>query len=319
MNGDLSQTNLQNNETSEVESLKNIRQLQAMEKELYRQLEANVASNSNPDEQSNIIKKINELSQVRIGLFKSLENTYNLVQSSVANSRVDLVDQLTVVGIVENELNTAKAQLNQLDTNKHNKMRMVQINTYFGKRYKAHTKVTKKLIFICIPLLILAILKKKGLIPAIIPDMVIYGISALIILIGGYSLIVNIIDINSRDNMDYDAYNWNFDPASAKPGVYDYNRPLPSINGGVDLRDLMCGLPQQSGAGAGAGCVGDKCCSTGMYFDNGTQKCIANVARETFATGQLTSGVFNGSNDVVHLGNNSLPEPYSESLHFATI
>ena len=100
-----------------------------MEQDLYNKLEADIANNANPEEQLILIQKINQLSDLRINLFKSLENTYNTLQSSVANSRVDLVDQLTVVGIVENELNTAKSHLNQLNTNKHNKMRMVQVNT----------------------------------------------------------------------------------------------------------------------------------------------------------------------------------------------
>ena len=268
MNGDLSQATLKNNEKNEVQSLKNIKQLQAMEQDLYNKLEADIANNANPEEQLILIQKINQLSDLRINLFKSLENTYNTLQSSVANSRVDLVDQLTVVGIVENELNTAKSHLNQLNTNKHNKMRMVQVNTYYGKRYKAHTRVIKKLIFICVPLLILAILKKKGLIPPFIPDSVIYGISALIIFGGGYSLVDSLIDIYSRDNMDYDAYNWNFNPNNVKSGVYEYDRThLSSAN---DSQTLAFGM--------GLGCVGASCCSHGMVYDHSIQKCIEQAA-----------------------------------------
>lgn len=317
MNGDLSQINLKNNQTSELQSLKNIQQLQAMEKELYSQLEAGASagtSTAGAAGSDSIIKKINELSQIRIGLFKSLGSMYGNVQSSVANSRVDLVDQLTVVGIVENELNNAKAQLNQLDTNKQNKMRMVEINTYYGKRYKAHTKLVKKLIFICIPLLILAILKNKGLIPSFIPDAFIYGLSGLIILVGGYSLLNSIVDIYSRDNMDYDAYNWSFNPANAKPTVYEYDREQLY---GATSGDSLMGDTQTLASGLGVGCIGASCCSDGMHYDSVTKKCIENVAKETFTTGQLTSGAFSGSNDVVYLGK-SEPEPYTAGVQFAT-
>lgn len=309
MDGSLSQPTLKKNEESELQSLNNIQQLQAMEKELYSKLEYNVANNVNVEEQTSIIKKINELSQLRINLFKTIENIYGSVQSSIANSRVNLVDQLTVVGVVENELNNAKKQLNLLESNKHNKMRMVEINTYYGKRYKAHTLLVKKLIFICIPLLIIAILKKKDLIPAIIPDMAIYGVSALIVLVGGYSLIHNIVDINSRDNMDYDAYNWNFNPESQKPSVYEYNKA--QLLGATDsLSDL--------GLDMGFACVGAKCCSEGMTYDETARKCIKSVAKETFVTGQLTGGVFNGANDTVYMGT-SEPEPYTAGgMQFAS-
>jgi hypothetical protein len=313
MDGTLSQATLKKNEEGELQSLNNIQQLQAMEKELYNTLEANVANNVNPNEQGIIIKKINELSQLRINLFKTLSNTYDSVQSSIANSRVNLVDQLTAVGVVENELNNAKKQLNQLETNKHDKMRMVEINTYYGKRYKAHTQVAKKLIFICIPLLILAILKKKDLIPPFIPEMVIYGISALIILAGGYSLIRTMLDINSRDNMDFDEYNWGFDPTSMKPSLYENDT---SQTGGAP-KDLL-GDAQTFAMGLGLGCVGASCCSEGMTYDENIKKCIKNVAKETFVTGQLTQGVFNGSNDVVYIGKRGEPEPYSAGVQFAS-
>lgn len=310
MDGTLSQPTLKKNEEGELQSLNNIQQLQAMEKELYNKLEANVANKVNPEEQGTIIKKINELSQLRINLFKTLSNTYDSLQSGIANSRVNLVDQLTAVGVVENELNNAKKQLNQLENNKHDKMRMVEINTYYGKRYKAHTQLVKKLIFICIPLLILAILKKKDLIPLFIPELVIYVLSALIIIVGGYSLLHGIVDIYSRDNMDFDEYNWRFNPEAQKPSVYEYNKA--QLLGVTDsLSDL--------GLGMGLGCVGANCCSEGMTYDDTIQKCIKNVAKETFVTGQLTQGVFNGANDVVYMGKNE-PEPYSAGgMQFASM
>ena len=324
MNGDLSQANLKTNQESEVQSLKNIQQLQAMEKELYSKLEANAASASSgssgssgsSEDQSSIIKKINELSQLRINLYKSLENMYNTVQSGVANSRVNLVDQLTTVGVVEKELNNAKKNLNQLETSKNNKMRMVEINTYYGKRYKAHTQLIKKIILISIPLLILAILKKKDLIPPIIPENVIYGISGLIILIGGISLVYNIVDIYSRDNMDYDEYNWQFNPNSVKPTLYEYDKS--QLMGVATSVEDSLGDAQTMALGLGVGCVGANCCSDGMTYDSGAKKCIETVAKETFSTGQLTKGVFNGSNDTVYMGkSDNGPEPYSQGVQFA--
>lgn len=317
MNGDLSKTNLKNNNDSEAQYLNNIQQLQASEKEMYSKLEANVANNGSKDEQNAIIVKINQLSQLRISLFKTLTSMYDSVQSSVANSRVNLVDQLTAVGIVENELNNAKAHLNELESTKNNKMRMVEINTYYGKRYKAHTELIKKIILISLPLLILAILKKKDLIPSIIPDAVIYGISGLIILVGGYLILKDIVDIYSRDNMDYDAYNWSFNPEAAKPSVYEYDKAqlLGATNSIVDDAQTLA-------FGLGVGCVGANCCSEGMVYDENGKKCIAKVAKETFRTGQLTHGAFTGSTtDVVYMGRHSgPPEPYSEGgLQFASV
>lgn len=315
MNGDLSQDILKKSEESEVQTLNNIQQLQAMEKELYSQLEANVGNNGNREEQGIIIKKINELSQLRISLFKTLENMYESVQTGVANSRVNLVDQLTAVGVVEKELNNAKKHLNTLETSKHDKMRMVEINTYYGKRYKAHTQLVKKLIFISIPLIVLAILKKKDLIPPFIPETVIYGISGLIVLVGGLSLIHTIVDIYSRDNMEYDEYNWQFNPNSVKPTVYEYNKA--QLMGVATSVEDTLGSAQTLALGLGVGCIGANCCSKGMTYDDKAKKCID---KETFSTGQLTQGAFNGSHDTVYMGKSGHgPEPYSEGVQFAQV
>jgi hypothetical protein len=317
MNGDLSKTVLKNSQEGETQALYNIQQLQEMEKELYKKLEANAASNASPEEQSIIIKKINELSQLRISLFKTLGNVYDSLQSSVANSRVNLVDQLTAVGVVEGELNNAKTQLNELETIKNNKMRMVEINTYYGKRYKAHTQIIKKLILICVPLLILAILKKKELIPSIIPEMFIYGVSGLILLVGGYSILMNIIDVYSRDNMDFDEYAWNFNPDSVKPSVYEYDKA--QLLGSSMPQDIMSEA-QTLALGLGVGCVGANCCSDGMTYDEDNKKCIEKVDKESFMTGQLNKGSFIGGSDTVFMGsNNGDVQPYSDDVNFASV
>jgi hypothetical protein len=317
MNGDLSKTVLKNSQEGETQALYNIQQLQEMEKELYKKLEANAASNASPEEQSIIIKKINELSQLRISLFKTLGNVYDSLQSSVANSRVNLVDQLTAVGVVEGELNNAKTQLNELETIKNNKMRMVEINTYYGKRYKAHTQIIKKLILICVPLLILAILKKKELIPSIIPEMFIYGVSGLILLVGGYSILMNIIDVYSRDNMDFDEYSWNFNPDSVKPSVYEYDKA--QLLGSSMPQDIMSEA-QTLALGLGVGCVGANCCSDGMTYDEDNKKCIEKVDKESFITGQLNKGSFIGGSDTVFMGsNNGDVQPYSDDVNFASV
>lgn len=316
MNGDLTNTNLKNNQEGETQALYNIQQLQEMEKELYKKLEANAANNASPEDQSMIIKKINELSQLRISLFKTLGNIYDSIQSSVANSRVNLVDQLTAVGVVEGELNNAKTQLNELETVKNNKMRMVEINTYYGKRYKAHTQIIKKLILISVPLLILAILKKKDLIPAIIPEMFIYGVSGLIILVGGYSILMNIIDVNSRDNMDFDEYSWSFNPESVKPSVYEYDKA--QLLGSTLPQDIMSEA-QTLALGLGVGCVGANCCSEGMTYDEDNKKCIEKVDKESFMTGQFNKGSFiGGSGDEYIMTPSGDIQPYSEGVNFAS-
>ena len=39
----------------------------------------------------------------------------------------------------------------------NNKLKLVEINTYYGKSYNAHVDVMKTIVFTCLPILILAI------------------------------------------------------------------------------------------------------------------------------------------------------------------
>ena len=59
-------------------------------------------------EEKQIVGRINELSQMRTGLFNNMKDMYSYLQNNVAESRNDLVNQITTLGIVESELNNAK-------------------------------------------------------------------------------------------------------------------------------------------------------------------------------------------------------------------
>lgn len=268
-------------------------------------------------EQEKIIQKINEISEMRIALFKNLTNTYGNMQNNVANSRTDLVDQMTLVGVVEEELDSAKSNLHRLTDAKNNKVRMSEINTYYGKRYSAHTGVMKILIMICIPLLILAILRKKNLVPRNIAN----GVSGLIVAIGAIILIRRIWDLTRRDNMNYDEYKWFFDPASQAPTVYNYDMAqLGKL--GHEAKSQVGTLQDEAQNVAnslGLGCVGSACCSSGMTFDDTTGKCVESVSKETFQNGKLNKTSFIAPNDTVCLQPaKSVVQPFS-AVDYASV
>ena len=268
-------------------------------------------------EQEKIIQKINELSEMRISLFKNMTNMYGNMQDNVANSRTDLVDQMTVVGVVEGELDNAKANLNKLTTAKNNKMRMTEINTYYGKRYSAHAGVMKILIIICIPLLILAILKKKSLIPSRIAN----GVSGFIIIVGAIILIRRIWDLSRRDNMNYDEYNWVFNPTNQNPTVYQYDMAQFGKAGKAAKSEVgtLQSEAQNVAGSLGLGCVGASCCSDGMTFDETSEKCVESVSKETFQNGQFNKTSFIAPNDSVCLQpTNSVVRPFS-AVDYASV
>jgi hypothetical protein len=291
------ETSFTESENRQLVILNNIKELQKKETDLYNKMEASYASSTGTiDEQELLVNKINELSTMRMTMFGDLESILNNTHGSVAQTRIDLVDELTTVGVMETELNNIKSNLNYLTTNKDNKMRMVEINTYYASKYKAQSGLMKLVIMFCIPLLILAILSKKNIIPQQISN----GLIGIIIVIGSYMVIKQYIDLTSRSNMNYDEFDWKWDPDSADVG-----------NNNIGNKNM----------GLGSGCIGSACCTTGMYYDSDLGKCqsgetpidpslegfTSGRASVTFVEVPKTPCPFKQTNTVV--------KPYSEDTY----
>lgn len=138
--------------------LANISQLQIQEKNLYDILDD---INISTEQKQQTIKRINEISQMRINLYYSLKDMYSFYQTNISESRETLSQEVSAINILENELNESKIRMNLLEDEKNNKIRLVEINTYYGKRYNAYSKIMKTIVIFCVPLIILAVLKKK--------------------------------------------------------------------------------------------------------------------------------------------------------------
>lgn len=214
-----------------------------------------------------LMNQIHRLANERAELFKTLLNIYANVQRDVSETRSDLVDQLTVVGVVEQELTNARNNLDALGGAKNNKNRMALINTYYGKRYQAHTGIMKMIIMICVPLLILAIVGKKGF----IGENITRPLALIVIIVGGFFLFRRIWDLSSRDNMNYDEYNWDFDPNNVKPTVYQYDKEQLDKS---DMGDRISSDLHTLASDLGVECIGPNCCSKGMSYDHKQNRCV---------------------------------------------
>tara|TARA_B100000963_G_scaffold361829_1_gene400096 strand:- start:2448 stop:3383 length:936 start_codon:yes stop_codon:yes gene_type:complete len=266
----LSQENLQKLKSRHQSTLNSIRDLQNFERSMYSKLDTGVANKSlTKPEQEQVIQKINELSAMRSNLFNNLKDVYVYEQGNVSETRNDLVNQMTTAGIIENELNNAKKTLQALEDERSNSLRMVEINEYYGKKYGAQADLMKTITLFCIPLLILAVLMQKEIIPKNIGG----GVMSLV-------LVIAIIycgriwwDISSRDNMNFDEYNWYWSAAANDPTVYEYDKE--QIDGAVDgAEDSLQSLGKDLGT-----CIGNACCSDGMTFDDSKKQCVEGFTK----------------------------------------
>jgi hypothetical protein len=283
-NAVLSDNTLQQADDRQAALLKNINNLQTMESDLYKQIEAASANDTDSAKQDAIVKKINELSTMRMTMFNELDGMYRSMQGRVSQSRIDLVDQLTVTGVMEQELNNAKKNLNVIKSNKDNKMRLVEINTYYASKYKAQAAFMKRVIMVCIPLLILAIVAKKGWIPQNISN----GLIGIVVVVGGFMIIKQVINLSSRNNMNYDEFDWTWDPDANGPTVYEYDKDQltgATISIEKDANSFVANL--------GLGCVGSECCADGTKYDEDKGQCIEGFAngRQSVSYVEVEGGV----------------------------
>jgi hypothetical protein len=246
----------QNNE----QILTDIQTLQQMEQDLFNSLETN--TNMSTEQQQKIVEKMNQLSNMRINLYQTLSGVNNYFENALNTSVGSLKQQVVAIEIVENELNKAKKRLEILEEEKNNKIRLVEINTYYGDKYAEHSQMMKIVIFTLIPIIILGFLNNKGILPGFIYNILIVIIS----LIGAYFFWIRFASIITRDNMNYQEYNWHFDPNSAPTGSSSSSDPWESATSTYGT------------------CVGDACCADGLTYDSSLNQCVLSTTTTTTTT-----------------------------------
>jgi len=250
-------TNVQQNNE---QMLNDIQSLQQMEQQLFSSLESN--PNMTTEQQQKIVEKMNQLSNMRINLYQTLSGVNNYFENALNNSVGSLKQQAVAIGIVEDELNKAKRRLELLEEEKNNKIRLVEINNYYGDKYAEHSQLMKVIIFTLIPIIILAVLNNKGILPSAIYT----GLIVIISLIGAYFFWRRFASIIMRDNMNYQEYNWGFNPN-------DVQTTTTTSESTTD--------PWVSNATPYGTCVGDACCADGLTYDASQNICVLPATTST--------------------------------------
>ena len=260
----MSTTNSNDSQQTNEQILNDIQTLQTMEQQLFSNLENN--PNLTTQQQQQIVEKMNQLSNMRINLYQTLSGVNSYYQNALSSSQGTLKEQTAAIYIVENELNTAKRRLKALDVEKINKIRLVEINNYYGDKYAEHGNLMKIIIFTLIPVIILAILNKNG----ILPDAIYYILVMIIAAIGGYFFWLRFGSIITRDSMNYQEYDWYFDASTAPTGSSSGEDPWASL-------------------GSVGACIGQACCSAGQLYDETIDQCVGSSTAapsptDTYAT-----------------------------------
>lgn len=181
--------------------LNNLSQIQKMEQQLYDEMNDNTKTS---EQKAPIIAKINELSQIRIDLYKLMQNLYSNYKNNYKSAIITHGEQIKAINILEDQLNKNKEQINKMNEDKLQDLRMTQINDYYAEKYQSQTTILKVIVVWLIPVLILTYIYSQDYING---EIYYVGIALLLVF-----LIVKIgkqlIDFNNRDNMVWDQYSW---------------------------------------------------------------------------------------------------------------
>ena len=232
----------------------NIANLQRIEKQIFDRL----SRENDPTTRTEMVAQINQIAKARGDLYSNMNDFAGAMQSATADTRNALRQQLVAAQVVESQLNTAKSTLDGLREDKSNRLPLVEINNYYGRKYEYQTDIMKLIVITCAPILVISILMKKGLIPELIAT----GLIVVIIAAGIIAVVRKLMDLNRRNNMNFDQYDSDFDPNA----ISVTKTETPNL---ADLSKLSLLST----------CVGASCCNdTTTVWDQKSTTCIPKVA-----------------------------------------
>jgi len=154
-------------------------------------------------------KSIGVLNQIKT----EQEEIYNLLKSINENLYANFVyaktlndNQTKLASKLNDYKNVIETDIDNLQDETNHKARLAKINKYYGDKYQALSQLIKLLILMLVPIIILAILKNKGF----LPDDAFNALLLVIIVIGSILFIKKYKDVMSRDNMNFQEYDWGF-------------------------------------------------------------------------------------------------------------
>ena len=238
---------------SQQQLLTSVQQLKDAHTELMRRYSAA----TDDADRTNIMNELEKNATLRASLLSSAGETALVQNQAIVTKKNDAASSHAMASLIRAEKQFAQDQAEEIQDIRNNKQRMIQLNTYYGKRFMAQAGVMKIFIYMCIPILILAVLANMGFLPNYIAG---FAIIASIV-VGIIFIYSAVSDINRRDKMNFDEYTWEFDPSRVGPIVHHHRH-----RGKKDNSD--------GGMGAGMGCFDKSCCASPTTWDATSKQCI---------------------------------------------
>ena len=156
------------------------------------------------DKQKRIMDQIDELTQMRMNMFKQIQSQFSGDKSDITGAQKGIASQLALVRATESQLADMKKQIRQLEDIKNNKMRMVEIGNYEAQRYAAYKNVMFYIFLTAIAMVVVNKTSQLG----ILPDFLSTGLMAVALVVGAVMVGRKLLDIGSRSPLNFDKYDF---------------------------------------------------------------------------------------------------------------
>jgi len=190
-----------NYEEMTLSQLSDISHIQSLETSLYDRLNSETLSN---EQKKLIMSELLQLSTIKGNLYKTMNNLYDTYRNQVGTTTQAVADQMSSITIVENELKEMSKKMQNLYDDNNSKIRLIEINRYYGEKYDDHAGFMKYLIIFTVFYLLLYLLKKKFL----IKDNVYSILKFIIVFIGIIVLGRYFYRMVFRNNMEYNEFDF---------------------------------------------------------------------------------------------------------------
>ena len=106
----------------------------------------NLQNLADPDATENITKKVENLKEARLNLYKQLKAMYDNKIDDVTESKYAVADKLAINKTLEQELNNIEKQIDHL-TNERNTKKLIEITDYEYDRYTEFKNLLKTFVY----------------------------------------------------------------------------------------------------------------------------------------------------------------------------
>ena len=298
------------------DTINTIEDLQKIERKL--QEEYGVKS---PKEQIAALAKMEELAQIRLDLFNVLKMSYS---HDIEDGGSDLENQIATLRIVEEQLQGAKSALAELGDQYINKMRMVEFSTYFSQKYKAYNGLFLLILKWVVIIGLLMYVSGLDFVPGEYASKENVNSVFLIIITGVslyalYFILTKLYDLVTRDNMNFNEYDFELDFDIDKSVKQESKGKL----GGSTFLSYDEKEFEKIAKDLNLGCVDSYCCADGTMYDSLKRKCmpVMKHMKDINNNAALTKGAFGKILTSVSTNSkNTNAEPFTNNVvNFATV